>query len=224
MTWKSLLEFDNRVSHRMRLTPENRGWWQIVTVLAHSGDSWFLLAALAVVWLLGNRDWRGRAVVFGVGIVILACLVLTIKFTVRRQRPAGEWGAIYRNTDPHSFPSGHAARMLMLGGIRACPWPPLVWAAADRVGAVGQSGAGHDRFTLSLGHSGRHDSWAAGRVSYGCHPTTINHVFPLPFLNTINSPLEILVSCMHQFEHWLFDGSARIGVFYSLNYLRLSAL
>jgi membrane-associated phospholipid phosphatase len=33
---------------------------------------------------------------------------------VRRQRPQGEWGSIYRNTDPHSFPSGHAARATLL--------------------------------------------------------------------------------------------------------------
>lgn len=136
-TWKSFLEFDDRVSHRLRLTPANKGWWQVVTVLAHSGDSWFLLAGLAVVWLLGNSAWRERAVVFGVGIVVLACLVFAIKFTVRRQRPAGEWGAIYRNTDPHSFPSGHAARVTMLAviglglgplwfGLLLIVWAPLV--------------------------------------------------------------------------------------------------
>jgi undecaprenyl-diphosphatase len=48
------------------------------------------------------------------GILVLAVLVLAIKFSVRRSRPEGEWGAIYRNTDPHSFPSGHAARAAML--------------------------------------------------------------------------------------------------------------
>jgi undecaprenyl-diphosphatase len=137
MTWKSFLEFDDRVSHRLRLSPKNQGWWQAVTVLAHSGDSWFLLAGLAVVWLLGRPEWRGRAVIFGVGIVGLAALVLAIKFTVRRQRPAGEWGAIYRNTDPHSFPSGHAARVFMLAvlglvlgplwfGLLLIVWAPLV--------------------------------------------------------------------------------------------------
>jgi undecaprenyl-diphosphatase len=48
------------------------------------------------------------------GTVGLALVVLAIKFTIRRRRPEGEWGAIYRNTDPHSFPSGHAARAAML--------------------------------------------------------------------------------------------------------------
>ncbi len=47
-------------------------------------------------------------------VLILALMVLAIKFTIRRPRPEGDWGAIYRNTDPHSFPSGHAARVSML--------------------------------------------------------------------------------------------------------------
>ncbi len=40
--------------------------------------------------------------------------MLGIKFTIKRSRPEGEWGAIYRNSDPHSFPSGHATRAIML--------------------------------------------------------------------------------------------------------------
>jgi undecaprenyl-diphosphatase len=63
--------------------------------------------------------------------------VLTIKFTVRRRRPEGEWGAIYRSTDPHSFPSGHAARAALIAvlgvatgpawlGILVSVWAPLV--------------------------------------------------------------------------------------------------
>ena len=48
------------------------------------------------------------------GITLTAVIVLTIKFLVRRKRPEGDWGSIYRSTDPHSFPSGHAARAMML--------------------------------------------------------------------------------------------------------------
>jgi len=40
--------------------------------------------------------------------------VLSIKFLVRRKRPEGEWGGMYRKTDPHSFPSGHAARAILI--------------------------------------------------------------------------------------------------------------
>ena len=62
---------------------------------------------------------------------------MLIKFIVRRKRPEGDWGGIYRKTDPYSFPSGHAARGLLIGvvamglgpvwfGITLIIWGPLV--------------------------------------------------------------------------------------------------
>jgi len=70
---------------------------------------------------------------------------MTLKLIVRRQRPEGEWGAIYRNTDPHSFPSGHAARAILLAvlGLGLGPlwfavvlviWGPLVALARVAMG------------------------------------------------------------------------------------------
>ncbi len=72
-----------------------------------------------------------------IGVAVLAVLVLAIKFSIRRERPEGEWGSIYRKTDPHSFPSGHAARAAMLAvmalglgpawfGWMVFTWAPLV--------------------------------------------------------------------------------------------------
>ena len=46
-------------------------------------------------------------------VVILAAVVLVVKFAIRRRRPEGE-SASYRATDPHSFPSGHAARTFLI--------------------------------------------------------------------------------------------------------------
>ncbi len=83
-------------------------------LLAHSGDSWFWLLGLAVVWLAGNGYWKSRAITLAIGILVTAVVVMATKFIVRRKRPAGDWGSIYRSTDPHSFPSGHAARAVML--------------------------------------------------------------------------------------------------------------
>ena len=54
-------------------------------------------------------------------------LVLIVKFTVRRRRPEGDWGDIYRSTDPHSFPSGHAARAFLLATMAVAFGP--VWFA-----------------------------------------------------------------------------------------------
>jgi undecaprenyl-diphosphatase len=86
-------------------------------LLAHSGDSWFWLLGLAVLWLAGDDYWKSRAVSLAIGILLTAVVVMTTKFLVRRKRPDGDWGSIYRSTDPHSFPSGHAARAVMLAAL-----------------------------------------------------------------------------------------------------------
>jgi undecaprenyl-diphosphatase len=122
-----ILEFDYRASTRLRL-PESGGGLRIAAmILAHSGDSWFWLAGLLLIWFLRNDSWHVMAALMVVGLLSLAVLVLIIKFTVRRKRPEGKWGAIYRNTDPHSFPSGHAARAIFLAFL-ACGYGPL-WLA-----------------------------------------------------------------------------------------------
>jgi undecaprenyl-diphosphatase len=89
----------------------------IGALLAHSGDSWFWGAGLAAVWALGDADQKQWAIRLLIGIFSTALIVIALKFLVRRQRPEGEWGSIYRRTDPHSFPSGHAARATMLTGL-----------------------------------------------------------------------------------------------------------
>jgi undecaprenyl-diphosphatase len=117
----------------------------LIVVVAHSGDSWFWLIGLGLLWWLGSDYWKHRALVMIVGIAITAGIVMVIKFTVRRSRPAGEWGRIYRLTDPHSFPSGHAARSAMLAivgiglgplwlGITLLIWAPMVGLARIMLG------------------------------------------------------------------------------------------
>ncbi len=137
MSLKSFLELDARWSQRVRLAPGQHKVFKIAAFLAHSGDSWFWMIGLGLVWLATRGDWHAKAALMAAGVVGLAFLVLAIKFTVRRQRPVGDWGAIYRNTDPHSFPSGHAARAAMLAvmalglgpgwfGALVLAWVPLV--------------------------------------------------------------------------------------------------
>lgn len=109
-----LLALDVRLSSRIRIAERPGPLRTVAAVLAHSGDSWFWWAGLALLSLLGNTFWRMWGVTVLISIVILAIIVLGIKFTIRRRRPEGEWGAIYRNTDPHSFPSGHAARAILI--------------------------------------------------------------------------------------------------------------
>jgi undecaprenyl-diphosphatase len=142
---QKLLELDALYSRRLSIAERPGFLRSLAAILAHSGDSWFWLAGLAALWWLGSDYWKTRAVVLVAGIVLTAVLVLLVKFTVRRRRPEGEWGAIYRTTDPHSFPSGHAARATMLAvvalglgpawlGILLLIWAPLVILARVAMG------------------------------------------------------------------------------------------
>ena len=122
-----LLAADAHYSQKLRYAERPGLLRRMAIVLAHSGDSWLWGIGLVLAWLLGPPEWKALAPRFLVGIAGLAVLVLTVKRLIRRQRPAGEWGAIYRATDPHSFPSGHAARMVLLL-VLAAAWG-LAWLA-----------------------------------------------------------------------------------------------
>jgi len=131
---RAWLEVDARWSSRLRVAEKPGARRKLAAVLAHSGDSWFWLAGLALVGWLGSPYWKWRALILAASVLITAVLVMAIKFTVRRRRPEGEWGGIYRSTDPHSFPSGHAARAVMLAVVTFGLGPAwlagllLVWA------------------------------------------------------------------------------------------------
>ena len=140
-----LREIDLAWSQRLRVAEKPGVLRSLAAVLAHSGDSWFWLLGLVVLYFTGDVYWRWRALVLATGIVITAVVVLVIKLTVRRRRPEGEWGAFYRKSDPHSFPSGHAVRAVMLavvaiglgpGWLAALlvVWAPLVGLARAAMG------------------------------------------------------------------------------------------
>lgn len=133
---RRLLELDRRWSAALVLPASRRALRQAAALLAHSGDSWFWGAGLVVVWLLSGADGRQWALRMFLAIGVTAAFVTGLKFVIRRQRPAGEWGAIYRKADPHSFPSGHAARSALIAMLVAgwgpgwlVPWVAL-WAPA----------------------------------------------------------------------------------------------
>jgi undecaprenyl-diphosphatase len=145
MSWKSILELDVQGSARLRIAEKPGFLRTVAAFLAHSGDSWFWGVGLVLLWLLGDPFWKKWAVVVFCGIGGLAVVVLVIKFTVKRRRPEGEWGLLYRSTDPHSFPSGHAARSFLLAilalglgpewlAIVLCIWAPLVALARVAMG------------------------------------------------------------------------------------------
>jgi len=129
-----MLELDLKISQRMGIAEKPGLLRNLAALLAHSGDSWFWIAGLALVWWLGSPDWRSIAQSMLVSILITAVFVLAIKFLVRRRRPDGVWGGIYRSTDPHSFPSGHATRAALLAVLAAglgpawFGWALAIWA------------------------------------------------------------------------------------------------
>jgi undecaprenyl-diphosphatase len=146
MSFQALLELDARLSDQLRVAEKPGLLRTFAAIFAHSGDSWFWGAALILVWFVSISQWKKWAVVEFLGISLLAVLVMTIKFLVRRRRPKGEWGSIYRNTDPHSFPSGHAARSFLIAVLatglapNSCVvvalwiWAPLVALARVSMG------------------------------------------------------------------------------------------
>ena len=129
-----LLQADRHYSARLRYAENPSRLRRLAIFLAHSGDSWFWGLGLAAVWLLSGPDGKTYALRLVAAIFVVAVAVFAVKRAFKRQRPAGEWGAIYRKTDPHSFPSGHAARMAMLAVLAAALGPLwfflllLVWA------------------------------------------------------------------------------------------------
>jgi undecaprenyl-diphosphatase len=131
---QSLLDLDQKLTRRLQVAEKPGKRRFLFILLAHSGDSWFWLAGLGLVWWLGDTAWRQWALVVGFSILVTAVVVLAVKFTVRRRRPEGKWGDVYRKTDPHSFPSGHAARAFVLAVMAFWLGPPwlgwilMIWA------------------------------------------------------------------------------------------------
>jgi len=143
MSLSTLLEKDARYSEKIRI-PEDKPWIKrIAAFMAHSGDSWFWGLALVLLWFIGPRDWRPQIALLFLGIFFTAVSVLILKFLIKRPRPEGEWGQVYRNSDPHSFPSGHAARATMLTVIMLLTgfwWIGLimvVWTVSVDISRVG---------------------------------------------------------------------------------------
>jgi membrane-associated phospholipid phosphatase len=142
---QSWIEADARISTQLRVAEKPGLLRRLAILFGHSGDSWFWLVGLLLLFWRGGQEWKEVAADMMVGILVTAGVVLLIKFTVRRQRPEGEWGQLYRRTDPHSFPSGHAARAVMLAvvgfalgpvwfGILLLVWAPLVGLARVATG------------------------------------------------------------------------------------------
>jgi undecaprenyl-diphosphatase len=132
---QTLNQLDTRLSEKFCLQKKHPLWWPAV-ILAHSGDSWLWAAGVGLVWLayLGGAETHRFAALLEISIVFQALFVFALKTVIKRRRPAGEWGGFYRQYDPHSFPSGHATRAVLLAVLAASlgptwfAWVMIVWA------------------------------------------------------------------------------------------------
>lgn len=145
MNFRSLLELDARLSDQLRVAEKPGLLRTVAAFFAHSGDSWFWAVALIIAWFFSNSFWKEWETVEFMGLGGLAAVVLAVKFIVKRERPQGDWGGIYRSTDPHSFPSGHAARAFLFAVVATALapgwlavvlwiWAPLVALARVAMG------------------------------------------------------------------------------------------
>ena len=109
-----VLIVDTKWTSRLVLSADAKLLQNLMKFISHSCDSWYWLIGLGLIGLLGESKMRLLAAFWACAILGMAGVVFLIKMLFRRPRPEGEWGKIYRIADPHSFPSGHAARAMVL--------------------------------------------------------------------------------------------------------------
>lgn len=128
--FRKLLEMDRDLSYSLRVAEKPGALRRFAMFFAHSGDSWFWGMGMLILWLIGyftDPFWMKWAVYELFWISFTAAFVMALKFTIRRRRPEGEWGSVYRVNDPHSFPSGHAARAFLIAALAGLLGP--LWLA-----------------------------------------------------------------------------------------------
>lgn len=130
MSRDALRRFDKDWTARLRALRIGRAGRVLLSVAAHSGDSVVLIPLLALLWWREGFDLRGLAVLLAAAYALTVLFTTIVKYAVRRRRPAGEWGTMYRKTDPHSFPSGHASRTVALAVVLLARGQPWAGAAA----------------------------------------------------------------------------------------------
>jgi undecaprenyl-diphosphatase len=108
----------------------------LLSAVAHSGDSVVVLPMVALAWWYGGFQPAGPAAASAAAVVSAMAIAGLSKLVFRRARPEGDWGQVYRRFDPHSFPSGHAARTLALALAAFVGWGAvpglllIIWSAA----------------------------------------------------------------------------------------------
>ena len=121
MTW--LTRTDITLSERLNVSEKPGVWRALAIFITHSGDAPYLVVSMGLLYALGSPVWRHRAIMFLAADLSTLIVCQILKFAIRRPRPDGEWGEVYRRIDPHSFPSGHSSRGGMAAMVGLLAWP-----------------------------------------------------------------------------------------------------
>jgi hypothetical protein len=75
--WKDriLRVYENLTGH-IRLSESHSNFKPVAAFFAHSGDSWFDLIALFLLWLFAHGPWRSMAALMAASTIVLALCVL----------------------------------------------------------------------------------------------------------------------------------------------------
>lgn len=140
----ALLEQDRKLTQSIQQWVMPHPWRvRAALILAHSGDSIVCYLVLGIVAICGASFWRDFALRLLLVMTLNAIPIVVMKYTLRRERPESRYGILYRRSDPHSFPSGHAARTFLIAvmsTLTSSPFPGvilLLWASLVSLARVG---------------------------------------------------------------------------------------
>jgi undecaprenyl-diphosphatase len=153
---------DRRLSQGLRDGVADGRLAPFLTAIAHSGDSVVVLPCLGILWWMTGLAFSGTFFLGIAGVLLSMACVALAKQAFRRARPVGDWGALCRKADPHSFPSGHAARSMALATammfVAGPAWGLPLFAWAILLGVTRVALGMHWLFDVFAG-------WAVGIVS-----------------------------------------------------------
>ena len=116
---RQLVTLDERLSERIS-SPADTLSWRIAAKIAHTGDGILIFGAMAIVYLAGwvfKLPPLRTGIIFTLLAIMLAGIItMSIKYTLKRERPRDPTGFISIKYDKYSFPSGHSTRMSALAG------------------------------------------------------------------------------------------------------------
>lgn len=126
---QKIQQLDESLSAKLRIVPQSGPFFKTAAFIAHTGDSWIWCGILFIFWLISHGEQERILAYWGGSIALTACFVFVLKRLIARTRPQGEWGNVYRKTDPYSFPSGHSVRagLILILAIHSFHQPALIF-------------------------------------------------------------------------------------------------